>query len=153
MQVIDAQFFNPSAPPGSLVSFRAGTDYSASGTLEVGQLLFNGSYIIGLQASRYYANFQVSAADLTKEDIVFNVIQAYQLAAVAKENLTFVDSMVSITEKLIEKQKNYAELGLMKQEDMDQLLFSPSRFTFQSSFPVFASSATRNDCCSLSFTM
>lgn len=126
VQVIDAQFFNPSAPPGSLVSFRAGTDYSASGTLEVGQLLFNGSYIIGLQASRYYANFQVSAADLTKEDIVFNVIQAYQLAAVAKENLTFVDSMVSITEKLIEKQKNYAELGLMKQEDMDQLLFSLS---------------------------
>ena len=34
--------------------------------------------------------------------------------------------MVSITEKLIEKQKNYAELGLMKQEDMDQLLFSLS---------------------------
>lgn len=126
VQVIDAQFFDPTAPPGTLVSFRAGTDYSSSATFEVGQLLFNGSYIIGLQASRYYANFQVSAANITKEEIVFNVIQAYQLAAIAKENLNFVDSMVSITEKLIEKQENYAELGLMKQEDMDQLLFSLS---------------------------
>ena len=124
VQVVDASFINPNAPAGSTVEFRAGTTYSAAGTLQASQLLFNGSYIIGLKAASYLTKFQETASDITKEDVLFNVIQAYQLAAVAKENIQFVDSMVLITEELIEKQENYLELGLMKQEDFDQLNFS-----------------------------
>jgi len=124
VQVVDASFINPNAPPGSTVEFRAGTDYSAAGTLQASQLIFNGSYIIGLKAADYLTKFQETASDITKEDVLFNVIQAYQLASVAKQNIEFVDSMVIITEELIEKQENYLELGLMKQEDMDQLKFS-----------------------------
>lgn len=124
VQVVDASFINPNAPPGSTVEFRAGTDYSAAGTLQASQLIFNGSYIIGLKAADYLTKFQETASDITKEDVLFNVIQAYQLASVAKQNIEFADSMVIITEELIEKQQNYLELGLMKQEDMDQLNFS-----------------------------
>ncbi len=124
VQVVDASFLNPNAPAGSTIEFRAGTTYSASGTLQASQLLFSGSYIIGLKAANYLTKFQETASEITKEDVLFNVIQAYQLAAVAKENIQFVDSMVLITEQLIQKQQNYLELGLMKQEDMDQLNFS-----------------------------
>lgn len=124
VQVVDASFINPNAPAGETIEFRAGTTYSASGTLQATQLLFNGSYIIGLKAANYLTKFQETASNITKEDVLFNVIQAYQLASVAKQNIEFVDSMVIITEELIEKQKNYLELGLMKQEDFDQLQFS-----------------------------
>jgi outer membrane protein TolC len=124
VQVVDASFINPNAPAGSTIEFRAGTTYSAAGTLQASQLLFNGSYIIGLKAASYLTKFQETASDITREDVLFNVIQAYQLTSVAKENIQFVDSMVLITEQLIEKQQNYLELGLMKQEDMDQLNFS-----------------------------
>lgn len=126
VQVIDASFFNPNAPEGALVSFRAGTEFSASGSIDASQLIFNGSYIIGLQASKFYANLQNTAAKITKEDVIFNTIQAYELAAVAKENLNFVDSMVILTENLIQKQENYLELGLIAEEDMDQLHYSLS---------------------------
>ncbi len=124
VQVIDASFLNPNAPAGEVVEFRAGTKFSASGTFQASQLVFNGSYIIGLKAADYLTKFQATASNITKEDVLFNVIQAYQLASVAKENIQFVDSMVLITEQLIDKQQNYLELGLMKQEDMDQLNFS-----------------------------
>lgn len=124
VQVLDASFFNPSAPPGTTVDFRAGTTYNSTGTFQASQLLFNGSYIIGLKAANYLTKFQENASNITKEDVLFNVIQAYQLAAVAKENIQFVDSMVIITEELVKKQENYLELGLMKQEDMDQLNYS-----------------------------
>lgn len=87
-------------------------------------MVFNGSYIIGLKAADYLTKFQATASNITKEEVLFNVIQAYQLASVAKENIKFIDSTVVVTEKLIEKRKNYLELGLMKQEDMDQLNFS-----------------------------
>lgn len=124
VQVVDASFINPNAQPGETIEFRAGTTYSAAGTFQASQLVFNGSYIIGLKAADYLTKFQATASNITKEDVLFNVIQAYQLASVAKANIQFVDSMVFITEELVEKQKNYLELGLMKQEDMDQLNFS-----------------------------
>lgn len=124
IQVVDASFINPNAQPGETIEFRAGTKFTAAGTLQASQLVFNGSYIIGLKAADYLTTFQETASNITKEDVLFNVIQAYQLASVAKENIHFVDSMVLITEQLIDKQQNYLELGLMKQEDMDQLNFS-----------------------------
>jgi len=124
VQVMDASFFNPMAPPGSLVSFRAGTEFSSSATLQASQILFNGSYIIGLKAASYFAKFQVDISNITKEDVVYNVIQAYNLASVAKTNAVFVDSMVVLSETMVEQQKIYYDLGLLLQEDMDQLNFS-----------------------------
>ncbi len=124
IQIVDASFINPNAAPGETISFRAGTDFTVSGTIQATQLIFNGSYLVGLQAAEYLKKFQVTASDITKEDVIFNVIQAYQLASVAKENLVFTDSMVIITQELIDKQVNYLELGLMKQEEMDQLNYS-----------------------------
>lgn len=124
VQVVDASFINPMAAPGETISFRAGTEYSASGSLKVGQLLFNGSYLIGLKAADLLTDLQATSSNLTKEEVAFNTIQSYELAAVAKENLQFVDSMVILTQELIDKQKNYLELGLMKQEDFDQLSYS-----------------------------
>ncbi|MFT5859294.1 MAG: outer membrane protein [Flavobacteriaceae bacterium] len=124
IQVVDASFLNPNAAPGETISFRAGTEFTASGTLQASQLVFNGSYIVGLKAAEYLQVFQSNATLISKEDVVFNVIQAYQLTAVAKENLIFADTMVIITQELIDKQMNYLELGLMKQEEMDQLNYS-----------------------------
>jgi len=121
VQVLDASFFNPNAPAGELVSFRAGTDYGSSATLNVNQLIFNGSYFVGVQLSKKYTEMQANAATLTQEDVLFNVIQTYELAAVSKANVAFMDSIVTLTQNLVEKQQNYLELGLMLQEDMDQL--------------------------------
>ncbi|TNE53707.1 MAG: TolC family protein [Bacteroidetes bacterium] len=126
IQVVDASFINPNAKPGETISFRAGTDYSASGTFQANQLLFNGSYLVGLQVSKFYQDFAKTNSEKTKEDVLFNVTQAYQMAVVAKENQLFMDSIVLATKNLVDKQQNYFELGLMVQEDMDQLNFALS---------------------------
>lgn len=124
VQVVSANFINPNAPAGETIAFRAGTDYSATGTLQVNQLLFNGSYLVGLQVSNFYKEFSKTITEQTKEEVLFEVTQAYQTVAVAKRNVLFVDSLVQITSKLVEKQRNYLELGLMNQEDMDQMEYS-----------------------------
>ncbi len=124
VQVVDASFINPNAQPGETISFRAGTDFNATGTLQATQLLFNGSYIVGLQVSRFYTEFASTNIEKSKEDVLYSVTQAYQLTTVAKSNLAFIDSLVLITDQLVQKQRNYLELGLMTQEDMDQLEFS-----------------------------
>lgn len=124
VQVVDASTFNPQAQPGELSEFRMGTDYSASGTFQVDQLIFNGSYIIGLQVAKYYRALEATNTKISQEEVIFNVIQAYELAAVALENKTFLDSLVIVTEELVEKQKAYLDLEMMLQEDFDQLKYS-----------------------------
>jgi len=122
VQVLDASFFG--GTPGDLISFRAGTDYSSSFNLNVNQLVFSGSYIVGLKLAKHYSGMKANAATLSKEEVMYNLTQAYELAAVSKENLAFMDSMVTVTEQLVKKQQNFLELGLMLQEDMDQLNYS-----------------------------
>lgn len=123
-QVFDASVFNPLAPSGTTVAFQAGTEFTTNGNLQVQQLLFNGSYIVGLQASKFYKSFAATQKEQSEEEILFNVIQAYQLVAISQENITFIDSMLVATQELIDKQKNYLELGMMRQEDFDQLSFT-----------------------------
>jgi outer membrane protein TolC len=124
IQVVSASFINPNAKKGETVSFRAGTDFSSAGTLQVNQILFNGSYLVGLQVSKQYVAFSRTLENQTKEQVVFSVIQAYSTLTVALENFRFTDSLLNLTQGLISKQENYFELGLMKQEEMDQLNYS-----------------------------
>lgn len=124
IQVVDASFINPMAPEGETISFRAGTEFSASGSLKASQLLFNGSYFVGLKASNYFAKFQATASQLTEEEVLFNVIQSYELVTVAQTNFAFADSIVALTERLVSKQQSYFDLGFMEQEDLDQLKYS-----------------------------
>ena len=124
VQVLGANFIDPNAAEGETISFKAGTNFTSDASLQVNQMLFDGSYIIGLKAANFFLNFQKTVANLSNEDIAFNVIQAYEMAAVAKTNKAFIDSLVFTKEKLIEKQQNYLELGMILQEDMDQLNYS-----------------------------
>jgi outer membrane protein len=124
VQVIDASFFNPNAAIGETISFRAGTNYSSTGQLQVNQLLFNGSYIVGLQVSKAYVDFQRTFETASKEEVLYQVIRAYQIVAVAKDNLTFMDSLEETTQKMYDQQNAYFELGMIASEEIDQMLYT-----------------------------
>ncbi len=122
--VLDAKFLNPMAADGETISFEAGTKYNSSGSIEVGQILFDGSYIVGLQVASFFTEFQETLSNQSKEDVVFSVIQTYGLVAIAKENKSFMDSLVATTTELVKQQQHLLELGLILQEDMDQFSYS-----------------------------
>lgn len=121
IQVVDGSFIGQ---PGTLVSFRAGTDYSVSGGVAVNQLIFDGSYLVGLQVSKFYKEFVATNVELTHVQVLFNVTKAYELALVSRENLRFMDSLVSSTEELLNKQRELLALDLILQEDVDQINYA-----------------------------
>lgn len=123
VQVVDGAFIGD---PGTLVSFRAGTDFNASGGVQVSQLIFDGSYIVGLQVSKYYQQFVATNTDLTKQDVLINVTRSYELALVSRENMRFMDSLVASTSSLALEQKTYVELGLLPEEELDQMRYALS---------------------------
>ena len=127
VQVIDASFFNPQAGEGEVIAFRAGTEFNSSASLNVNQLLFDGSYFVGLEASKLLIELQSIQKNRSREEVLFGVIEAYHIASVATENNLFADSVLQLTLQVEEKQKGFLELGLMTQEEFDQIHYAVLR--------------------------
>lgn len=121
VQVVDGAFIGQ---PGEFVSFRAGTEYMANAGISVNQLLFDGSYIVALQVSRFYQKFVADNIEKSKQEVLFDVTQAYELALVSRENKVFLDSLVFSSEELLTKQQHLFDLGMIAEEDLDQIKYA-----------------------------
>lgn len=124
VQVMDASAFNPMAPEGELASFRFGTDYNSNAGITLNQLIFDGSYIIGLQVSKFYTEFVSTSIKRSQQQVLFDVTRAYEMALISERNKVFIDTLVQITEDLKEKQTQLYEVGLIPQEEIDQTNYS-----------------------------
>ncbi|MDX1349267.1 MAG: TolC family protein [Putridiphycobacter sp.] len=120
VQVIDASFFNPSAPPGTLTTLQFGQEFTANAALGVNQLLFDGSYVVGIQFSKYYKKVAETALAKTQQDTKALVREAYYNALVAQRNVDLLDSIAITTKQLWDQSKGYFKAGFMLQEDIDQ---------------------------------
>lgn len=81
----------------------------ADAGLNVTQLIFNSSYLVGLQAASTYRELSVKTTEQTKEQIIEQVTKAYYNALINQErmdlftaNITRVDSLLKTTRALFE---------------------------------------------------
>lgn len=125
--VVDASLFNPMAPPGEVVEFQMGQKFNSSLAFNVNQLLFDGSYIVGLKFAKFWNEMNANNAERTKTEIRAMVREAYYNVLVAQKNLELVDSILLSTEKLEKETKVLFENGFILKEDADQLTLSVNR--------------------------
>jgi outer membrane protein len=125
--VVDASFINPNAPPGSTVAFRMGTKYSMNAGITASQLLFDGSYFVGLQVTKHVAEFVGMNKTQVAADLQYQITQAYFNVLMAQANVEIMDSIVLSTEAIYLKMKKMQEIGFMEQEDVDQFEINWSR--------------------------
>jgi outer membrane protein TolC len=125
--VVDASLFNPSAPPGEVMAFQMGQKYNVSAALNVSQLLFDGSYIIGLQFAKFYKKMSETQVELTKQEVKQLTREAYYQVLVAKKNLELMDSLVPITEEMMRQMKVIKETGMSGSDPVDQMELAYNR--------------------------
>jgi outer membrane protein len=85
------------------------------------QLIFNGSYIVGLQASKTYQHLskymeQQSVAEL--EEMITN---AYSGVLIAKESMAVLDDILKATNTTVAEMEAMYEEGFVENTDVDQL--------------------------------
>ncbi len=129
VSVVDATLFNPAAPAGSVAEFKMGQPYNATGTLNVSQLIFDGSYIVGLQFSKFYQKMAQTNIDKTTVDVKMMVREAYYNVLVAKKNVVLMDSIQFSTKTLWEQTRVFYENGFIIKEDLDQLELAYNRIS------------------------
>jgi outer membrane protein TolC len=128
-QVLPANAFNPMASPTDLVPLRFGTDYNTSAGLTASQLIFDGSYIVALQASRSYALVSKLVLSKTENDVKEAVAQAYYTVIVAEENKKVLQQSLENMNKILKETEAIYKSGFAEEQDVDQLKVSVATLT------------------------
>lgn len=119
-------FIGPAAgmAPGTYPEYIAaqfGVRNNMSFGLEASQLIFDGNYLLGLQAASVYKDLSVKALKRTKIETHVNVTKAYYNALVAKKNLELLDANVAQLKKTLDDTKAYYDQGFVEKVDIDRL--------------------------------
>lgn len=123
-QVLPANAFNPMADPKDLIPLRFGTDYNTSAGLTASQLIFDGSYIVALQASRSYALVSKLSLNKTENEVKEAVAQAYYTVIVAEENKKILQQSLENMKKILNETEAIHKSGFVEEQDVDQLKVS-----------------------------
>lgn len=121
VSLVPASAFDPNAPKDKFAELKFGTDYNTTAKITATQLLFDGSYIVGLQASRTYKSFAEKSLEKTEIMVREDVAQAYYLSLVADENLTILKKIAESTAKLLEETNRIYQEGFVEEQSVDQL--------------------------------
>ena len=110
--------------PGEKVEVQFGTQHNATAVLSASQMIFNGPYIVGLQASRIFKKASEQTLQKTRTDTKELVAQNYYLALLAAETYHIIDSnYINLKQTLYETQMMY-EKGFVEETDVDQIRVS-----------------------------
>lgn len=118
-QLIPGEFFGE--PAGSFIPVKFGVPHNATVGATVSQLIFNGSYLVGVQASRVYLQLSKQAMERTKDEIRETVSQTYYMVLIAEQNLKVLqDSRKNLEKTHYEISEMYKE-GFVEATDVKQL--------------------------------
>ena len=107
--------------PGNEFMKIFGADNITQGKLDATQLLFDGSYIVGLQASKTYVELSENQKIKTDAEVRSNVTSSYYLALVAGENINIIKNSLTNLEASIVETKALVTQGFLEETEVDQL--------------------------------
>lgn len=117
--LLPGEFANP--PSSTPIPVTFGTKYNSTASIELNQLLFDGSYIVGLQASKTYKELSVRNTKRTKIETVVAVTKAYYGALVNEEQLALIDANLTRLNKSLNDTEAMFKNGFVEKIDVDRL--------------------------------
>ena len=119
VSVIPGEIFG--GEPGTFVEVVFGQPQSASATATLTQQIFDGSYIVGVQATKAFLRYSANNKEKTDLEVRKAVTEAYGNVLLAQESVEIFEKNKAALEKnLFETQKLY-ENGLGEEESVEQL--------------------------------
>lgn len=89
--------------------------------LQVGQLIFNGSYLVGVQIAKLYEKLSDKDLVRTERDIISQVTESYYLVLASEESLKILKANVENLDTIYKKTAPLVEVGMREKYQLDQL--------------------------------
>ena len=108
-------------PDLEYVPFQFNLAYNGQAGVNVSQLLFDGSYIIGVKAAQTFEQLARKQTNQTKIDVAVGVSKAYYGVLVGDARLELLNSNIDRLQKTFEDTKAMHDQGFVEQIDVDRL--------------------------------
>jgi outer membrane protein len=120
------EYFNLQAnsqptPPDGFIPVVFGTKQNINASVTLTQLLFDGSYLVGLQSAKTFLKISNQAQEKTALATREAVINAYGNVLVTESSIEILKSNITILKKNYQDAKKIYENGLNEEEDVEQL--------------------------------
>lgn len=117
--LVPAEFFG--GEPGEYAEVAFGTKHNMVAHATLSQLIFDGSYIVALQASKTYLKYYENAKQKTDIEIREMVTNSYDNVLLAQESIAILENNKTTLEKTLSDTKAIFKNGLIEEENVEQL--------------------------------
>lgn len=119
--LVPAKMFDEDAKDDEFLKLQFGTQHNVSADFTVSQLVFSGSYIVALQASRVYLKISENSLRKSEIDIKATVADTYYLILMAEDTLKTMEVSLGIMRQNLEETREMVKAGFVEDTDADQL--------------------------------
>lgn len=134
---LPAEFFirdpnDPNNPkPGTFVPVTFTPAYTGTAIASANQLLFDGSYLIGLKAAKTYTELSRKSTLQSEIDIAEQVSKAYYGVLVNRERMELLNQNLTRLEALLSQTRVMFKNGVAEKLDVDRLRVSKNNLTVE----------------------
>lgn len=100
--------------------------HASTAAVALNQKVFDGVYLLGLQAAEVYVDLASIQTEPTERDIEKAVEKAYYGALITQENIDIIDKNIQNIEQLLHETEEIYKAGFVEQLDVDRLVLSLS---------------------------
>lgn len=104
---------------------------NSTGALGVNQLLFDGSYLVGLKATQQFVDMSKYLEAKTAYDVQVNVSKSYLMVASARMNLELIEKNIEVLEKTASDVKALYKEGFSEELDYKRVQLSLNNLNVQ----------------------
>ncbi|WP_373516700.1 TolC family protein [Pricia sp.] len=112
--------------PGTFIPVIFGQQHQATATATLRQKLFDGTYIVGVQATKAFLSYSANTREKTRLDIRKSVTEAYGNVLLAQESVSIFEKNLETLDKNLYETRMIFENGLGDEESVDQLQITKS---------------------------
>lgn len=129
VSLLPAEFFGGN--PGEFEEISFGTKHNMNATATLNQLIFDGSYLVGLQSAKTYLKISVNAKEKTELGIREAVINAYGNVLLSEESILIIEKNIKTLEKNLDETNQIFLNGFIEEENVEQLKITLSSVNSQ----------------------
>lgn len=119
VSLVPAEFFG--GEEGEFAEVVFGTKQNMNAQLVLNQLLFDGSYFIGLKGVKMYLSLSENAKEKTEFVIKQTITNAYTYVLLVEENILILEKNKAVLESNLHQTTKLVENGFSEEQDAEQL--------------------------------
>jgi len=127
--LIPAQFFG--GKEGEFAEVQFGTPQTMDAGVTMQQLIFDGSYIVGLQASNIFLMISQNVLEKTLLEVRKSIVNSYSTVLLVRENIDFLEKNKTNLNKNLEELNQLFRNGFEEEESVEQLRLTLSSIETQ----------------------